>query len=91
VLLLVKLVRLLNRLNLLLSKHPGLPNELPKLLEDPKLDALLKLLSKRKRRLNVLPKLLVKLAKLLNKRLKLNVCKYNHYNHYNHYNFKIII
>jgi hypothetical protein len=28
----------------------------------------------------VLPKLLVKLAKLLNKRPRLNVCKYNKYN-----------
>jgi hypothetical protein len=31
----------------------------------------------------VLPKLLVKLAKLLNKRPRLNVCKYNNYNKYN--------
>jgi hypothetical protein len=82
VLLLVKLVRLLNRLNLLLSKHPRLLNELPKLLEDPKPDALLKLLSKPKRRLNVLPKLLVKLAKLLLKRLRLNACKCNYKTHF---------
>jgi hypothetical protein len=82
VLLLAVLLRLLNKLSLLLSKHPRLLNALPKLHEDLKLAALLKLLSKPKRRLNVLPKLLVKLAKLLNKRLRLNACKCNYKTHF---------
>jgi hypothetical protein len=80
VLRLAVLLRLLNKLSLLLSKPLRLLNALHLLPVDPKLDALLKLPSKPKRRLNALPKLLVKLAKLLNKRPRLNVCKYNKYN-----------
>jgi hypothetical protein len=76
------LLKLLNKLSLLLSKPPRLLNALPKLHEDPRLAALRLLLSKPKRRLNVLPKLLVKLAKLLNKRLRLNACKCNHKTHF---------
>jgi hypothetical protein len=44
---------------------------------DPKLVALRLLLSKHKRLPNVLLKLLVRLDKLLNRLLRLNVCKYN--------------
>jgi hypothetical protein len=71
------LLRLLNKLSLLLSKPPRLLNALHLLPVDPRLAALHLLLSKPPRLLNVLPKLLVKLAKLLNKRPRLNVCKYN--------------
>jgi hypothetical protein len=72
------LLRLLNKLSLLLSKPPRLLNVLHLLPVDLKLDARLKLPSKPKRLLNALPKLLVRLAKLLNKRPRLNACKYNY-------------
>jgi hypothetical protein len=74
----VVLLRLPNKLSLLLSKLLRRLNVLLRLHEDPKLAALHLQPSKLLRRLNVLPKLLVKLARLLNKRLRLNVCKYNY-------------
>jgi hypothetical protein len=72
----VVLLKLLNKLNLLLSKHLRLlpvPRLLPVV---PKLVALRLLPRLPKRRLARLPKHLVKLAKLLNKLLWLNVLKY---------------
>jgi hypothetical protein len=62
----------------LLNKPPRLPNALPKLPVGPRLAALRLLPSKPKRLPNVLLRLLAKLARLLNKRLKLNACKCNH-------------
>jgi hypothetical protein len=78
----VVLLRLLNKLSLPLSKPPRLLNVLPRLPEDPKLAALRLLPSKPKRPLNALPRLLVKLAKLLNKRPRLNACKCTNKNIY---------
>jgi hypothetical protein len=73
------LLRLLNKLSLPPNRPLRLLNALLRLLEDPRLVAVRLLLSKLKRRLSVLPRPLVRLAKLLNRRLRLNACKCNLY------------
>jgi hypothetical protein len=83
VLRLAVLLRLLNKLSLPPSKPPRLLLALHLLPVDPKLAALLKLPSKPKRLPPGLPKLLVKLVKLLLKRLRLNACKCNYKTHLN--------
>jgi hypothetical protein len=75
--LLVGLLKLLNRLSLLLNKRLRPPKELRLLPVDPKPAALRLLLSKHKRLPKELLPLLVKLVKLLLRQLRLNVCKYN--------------
>jgi hypothetical protein len=70
------LLRLLNKLSLLLNKPPRPPRELRLLPVDPKPVAVRLPLSKLKRLLNARPRRLVKPVKLLNRLLRLNVCKY---------------
>jgi hypothetical protein len=77
------LLRLLNKLSLPPNRPPRLLSALLRLLEDLRLVAVRLLLSKLKRRLSVLPQLLVRLAKLLNRRLRLNACKCNYNATYN--------
>jgi hypothetical protein len=71
----VGLLKLLNRLSLLLNKLLRPPKELRLLPVDPKPVAARLPLSKLKRLPNVPLKLLVKLDKLLLRLLRLNVCK----------------